>query len=468
MNNKAKTPIPVKDQIMCLFVKRRIPAFACFLVLACFLSCQNQQEQAQITFKHDYEIAMLWGEMALDLTQHTPGNSPTFASRAFGYFGLTMYESVVHGNEHKRSLASQLNGLEQLPSPERNTSYNWKISLNAGQAFILKNIYQQASEEYVYKIDSLCELVLHSLSKDEEREVIERSVDFGQRIANSIFEWSMDDGGHRGYLKNFDTNMQQKAGQGHWRPPFFAQTISRLPLHPYWGENRTFLSANAEWAVPAFLPYDTLVESDYYQTFYEVYESNTQLTQEEKEIAMWWNDDPTDTFTPPGHSYYLVNLVLEQKKPDLVTAAETYARVGMAVADAFTVCWRMKYHYYSERPSTYVFENIDDEWEPFWPDPPFPAFPSGHATQAGAVATVFAGLYGDEISFVDNAHSGRKRDKLRNVDYKERSFNSFWEVAVETAYSRFLGGIHAQIDNEVGLEEGRKVGNHINALKWDK
>ncbi len=430
-------------------------------------SCQKPEDQPTLSFENEHEIAVLWANMALDLTAHTPGNSPTFASRAFGYFGLTMYESVVNGDQQKKSIAHQLNGLGELVKPDQNKNYNWKISLNAGQSYILKSIYQQASEEYVHKIDSLSALILNSLSLEEEDDVITRSIEFGEQVAQSIFKWSMKDGGHRGYLQNFDSKMEAKKGEGYWRPPFFAQTISRLPLHPYWGENRTFLPANADWAIPEFLPYDTLEGSEYFQTFFEVYESNTNLTLEEKEIAIWWNDDPTDTFTPPGHSYYLVGLVLEQKLPDLVTAAEAYARVGMAVADAFTVCWRMKYHYFSERPSTYVFENIDDEWEPFWPDPPFPAFPSGHATQAGAVATVLAGLFGDVIHFEDDAHQGRKKDKLRNVEYKPRSFSSFWQVAEETAYSRFLGGIHAQIDNEVGLEEGRKVGENINALKWD-
>jgi membrane-associated phospholipid phosphatase len=162
----------------------------------------------------------------------------------------------------------------------------------------------------------------------------------------------------------------------------------------------------------------------------------------------------------------LASLTVKLKQPDLITAAETYARVGLSVADAFVACWRMKYHYFSERPSTFISEHIDDEWEPFWPDPPFPAFPSGHATQASAVATVLTNLYGDKINIVDNTHAGRSMNKLRKVEYKERVFSSFWEVAEETAYSRFLGGIHSTLDNRIGLEEGAKIGQHVNSLKW--
>jgi hypothetical protein len=104
----------------------------------------------------------------------------------------------------------------------------------------------------------------------------------------------------------------------------------------------------------------------------------------------------------------------------------------------------------------------------FWPEPPFPAFISGHATQAAAAATVLTDLYGNNFAFTDNTHQGRPDNALRGIAYKSRSFNSFWEAAEESAYSRFLGGIHARQDNEVGLSEGRKVGRNVNALTWKK
>jgi hypothetical protein len=109
---------------------------------------------------------------------------------------------------------------------------------------------------------------------------------------------------------------------------------------------------------------------------------------------------------------------------------------------------------------------MDDEWEPFWPDPPFPAFPSGHATQASAVAIVLEELYGKNYHLVDDTHALRPKDRIRQISYKTRSFNSFREVAEETAYSRFLGGIHSEMDNTMGLSEGLKVGKNINGLLW--
>ena len=150
----------------------------------------------------------------------------------------------------------------------------------------------------------------------------------------------------------------------------------------------------------------------------------------------------------------------------MIKCAETYAKVGMAVADAFINCWKWKYHFFSERPNTYIPQFIDPQWESFWPDPPFPAFPSGHAIQAASSTTVLEDLYDSPFEFTDSAHVGRPRDELRDTDFVERHFTNFWGVAEETADSRFFGGIHTPQDNEIGLTEGRKIAERVSALKW--
>lgn len=427
--------------------------------------CVHQEEKI-IT---EQDVAVSWAEMSLFITQYTPANSPTFASRGFGYLGLTMYESIVHGYPQYQSLASQLNGLDSLPLPEEGSTYDWVLALNAAQASILKNIYNQTSDENKSRIDSL-EKVFYDYfaAKNTDQSQVARSVAYGKSIAETIFEWSKTDGGHRGYLHNFDKEMVHPDRPGSWKPPLYAQSFSHHPLHPHWGENRTFLKVNSEIPNPEMIPYDTTKGSPYYQEFLQVYEKEQTLTQEEKEAAIWWGDDPDVTFTPPGHSYYLATLTIKAKQPDLIKIAETYACTGMAVADAFINCWKWKYHFFSERPNTFVPQFIDIEWESFWPDPPFPAFPSGHAIQAAAAATVLADLYGNEFVFTDSAHYGRKRDELRDVDFVPQSFTSFWQVAEETANSRFYGGIHTPQDNRVGLEKGRKIAGNVLGLDWSK
>lgn len=435
------------------------------LSLLWFSSCKPNAPATSPVFS-EQEVAIAWAELTTHLLQHTPANSPTYASRTVGYIGLTMYESIVPGFPEYRSLARQLNGLDYLPQPETDARYNWVLALNAGQAAILKYLYNQTADSNKVKIDSLERLILTSFANELDKNTVDRSTAYGRSVADAIFEWAKSDGGHRAYLKNFDKELVHPQFPGSWKPPLYAQSFSHHPLHPHWGKNRMFVPANAALADPVIIPYDTTPGSPYYQQFLRVYEKDLELTQEEKEIAIWWGDDPDDTFTPPGHSYYIATLALRAKQPGLIQCAETYARIGMAVADAFINCWKWKYHFFSERPNTYIPQFIDPEWESFWPDPPFPAFPSGHAIQAAAAATVLTDLFGDSFEFIDSSHVGRPRDEVRDVDFRERPFTTFWGVAEETADSRFFGGIHTPQDNAVGLEEGRRIAGHINALQW--
>ncbi len=440
---------------------KKTKSFFFILLIIIVLSCQKKQAISE------NQVVLSWVNMTLHLLKNTPANTPTFASRTLGYIGLSMYESVVQGFENQKSMNNQLNGLTTLPQKEKDKKYNWIASLNAAQAEILRKIYIQTSDANKAKIDSLEKVIYENIKEQNDSEIdLERSVKFGKEISTQIFEWSKTDSGHRAYLKNFDKKMVFEQKKGAWQPPLYAQSFSHFPLHPHWGKNRTFLSENSKIVAPDFIPYSEDKNSPYYQQFLEVYQKEKILTQEEKEIAIWWGDDPDETYTPPGHSYFLASMAIKKNNPPLIKSAETFAKVGMAVADAFINCWKWKYQFFSERPNTYITKHIDSTWVSFWPDPPFPAFPSGHAIQASAAATVLIDLYGEKFSFTDSLHLGRRRDDLRNVDYKTRTFHSFWQVAEETANSRFYGGIHTRQDNQAGLDKGKEIGGNINKLRW--
>lgn len=413
------------------------------------------------------EVALKWGEMSLKTMKDTPGGSPTYGSRSLGYLGLTMYECVVAGITKKKSLAGTLKGLNELPKPVKGQVYNWVLSLNAGQAFLLKKLYQQSDPQNISRIDSLEEAIYQNELKTTDEKVAVHSKLFGQSIAEAIFEWSKTDGGFEGYKRNFDSTYKMPVGKGLWKAPTRGQSAVAMPLHPHWGKNRTFAPSNSVLPIPEMIKYDFKPDSKYYAYMYEVYTKRKTLTQEEKEIANWWGDDPSQTFSPPGHSYNLANLAVKTAKPDLFKAAETYAKVGMAVADAFINCWKIKFIYNAERPFSFIYYNIDRNWSLYWPEPPFPAYYSGHAVQSAATATVLTALYGTSFKFIDDSHVGRPRDEERLVEYKARSFNSFWEAAQESAMSRLYGGIHTRQDNEVGLIEGKKIGSNINSLPWN-
>ncbi len=430
------------------------------LLLLLVLSCRQE-----VTLS-DSEVALAWADMTLEVTKGTPSNSPTYASRCLGYLGVGMYEAVVHGHPGHRSLVGQLSGLTALPVPEAGVDYDWALVLSSNQATLLSQLYNQASDELKVRIDSLAQRVELQRRERLADEVVDRSVAYGAQLGLMLFEWSKSDGGHRAYLRNFDKGIVHPDRPGAWKPPLFAQSFSHHPLHPDWGTNRPFVPANYRMEPPTIIPYDTAVGSPYYEQFWVVYETERHLTQQQKEAALWWGDDPSETFTPPGHSYHLASGLLRQQQADLITCAETLARTGMAVADAFINCWKWKYKFFTERPNTFIPAFIDPEWESFWPDPPFPSFPSGHAIQAAAAAAVLTELHGDEHVIVDRSHEGRARDEVRDVDFLPRSFTRLGDIARETADSRLYGGIHTPQDNEAGLDRGRLIGQNVNTLRW--
>jgi hypothetical protein len=200
----------------------------------------------------------------------------------------------------------------------------------------------------------------------------------------------------------------------------------------------------------------------WFQEAMEVYattgDMGTNLTVEQSEIALFWADAPVATGTPAGHSMYICMQVAQQMGLDLFYTAEAYARVGVAVADAFITCWYAKFDTQLMRPITYIQRYIDPTWDPMLTTPNFPTYTSGHSTESGAAARVMADLWGDSVTFTDHTHDSR--------GLTPRTFGSFTEAAMESAVSRLYGGIHFQFDNDDGFALGQEVGTQVSAVVW--
>lgn len=425
-----------------------------FMVISFSTFSQNSK-------KEDVALVTSWGKFITEMFRTTHNGTPTFNSRFTGYAGLTMYETVVKSNTQYHSLAGKLTGLESVPAPQENIRLNYRLALNAGQAQIIKDIFWFTTPSNLEKVQILEKENLLKYSGKSSPEEIQASIAYGQSIAKAIFEWSKTDGGHNEQYNIFDTTYQFTQGNGQWFPPVKGQSEIPLPMHHKWGNNRAFSKENHVLPIPEMIKYDYNKGSEYYNYMYEVYNVGKNLTQEQKEVALWWSDDPSETSSPPGHSFNLATLIIEKSKPDLVKAAETYAAVGMATADAFINCWKTKFVHNVERPFGFIYFNIDTKWDMFFKEPPFPAYYSGHAGQAGAFAEVLTNLYGDNFAFTDDTHAKREVYIERMIGFKPRKYKSFYEAAEECAMSRLYAGIHTRLDNEMGLVEGKKIGKNV-------
>ena len=440
-----------------LFMK--VLKFSLIISLLVFFSqCQKDEfANSKKTNTYKADLAIEYMELLREITKVHPGFSPPVASRAFGYAGVTLYESLVHGMPEYESLAGKLNGLTDLPQPESEKSYHWGLVANAAMNEVIKLFYPLTPSSIASQIEFLQAKYKTDFSDDVIEDVMSRSEVYGKALAAAVFEYSKTDGGHEGFKNNFPAYDVPK-GNGFWVPT----GANLTPLQPFWGNNRTFVKNAVDHSQPiGHNSFSTDKNSIFYSQALEVYSVSKSLTNEQSTIAQFWSDDPGAPGTPPGHSVSIATIALKNTNATLSKAAETYAKLGMAVSDAFVSCWKCKYVFNLLRPITYIRENIDASWTTLLPTPAFPEYTSGHSVQSGATARVLSDLFGYNFSFMDNTHA-----KRTDINGSPRTFRSFDHFAAEAAISRLYGGIHYRQAIELGVDQGTKVGDLINSLKF--
>jgi hypothetical protein len=402
----------------------------------------------------DAAVATAWFELAGTLVRTTPGFTPPVASRAFAYAGVALYEALAPGSRRYRSLERELPGLRLRNRTDH--SLDWPTVANSTLAAMMRLLFPRTSEANKVAIDRLEASFAERSPRRSNGSVDTRSVARGRSVAQSVFGWSRGDGGHEGYQRNFPADYAPPAGPGLWvpTPPSFQSA-----LQPSWGRNRSFAIASGSACPPGPpSPYSEDSASTFFAEALEVYDAVNNRTKEQEAIALFWSDDPGVSSTPPGHSISIATQVIRRERASLMVAGETYAKVGMAVADAFISCWQAKYQYNLLRPVTYIRALVDPDWVPLLNTPPFPEHTSGHSVQSGAAFQVLADMFGDRYSCDDRTHDER--------GLAPRHFDSFSSCAEEAAISRLYGGIHFRPAIDRGLEQGRCIGRAVSDLPF--
>lgn len=447
--------------------KRRIAAplagismvLTLFVLISMMAAVPALGAPAGLTADYDAEVARAWFDLQLDVVTRTWGFSPPVAARAFGYTGVTLYEAVVPGMPDYQSLAGQLNDLAVLPQPEPGKTYHWAAVANSALAQITRLLYPTANAGNKATIETLYQQFAQQFEAEADAETLKRSNGFGQAVADAIFEWSKTDGAHESFRTNYSKTYEPPVGDGLWVRTPRPKGNPQPPMQPYWGDIRSFVPATDDACMPPAPPvYSVVPDSDFHAEAMEVYTAYNNLSPEQLEIARYWADDPFRTSTPGGHSISILTQVLEREAAALGTAAEAYAKVSIALSDAFVGCWQAKYEYNLLRPVTYIQQVIDSDWMPLLVTPQFPEYPSGHSVASSAAAEVLTSLFGDDYVFTDHAHD--------DWGLQPRSYNSFRDYAREAALSRLYGGIHYRSAIENGLEQGTCVGDRVNALRF--
>lgn len=408
------------------------------------------------------EVATEWFGLALLLTQQTPGMSPPVASRALAYLSLALYESVAPGLPGQRSLAGQLNELQSLPWAQPDEALHWPTVAHTAMASMTRMMFPHASAENRNRIDLLERSLPQKLARDFDPQTVNaelrtRSETFGKLMAMALMTWARTDGGHEawGPLRRHQANYVPPSGAGQWSPtpPAYAPA-----LLPWWGTVRPFVLPAAD-ACPAPPPpaYSEETGSAFQRETAEVHRISQAATQEQRQVSLYWADDPLKTPTPAGHWSFIATDQLKVGKASLARAAQVYARLHLAMADAFIATWKTKYTVNLLRPVTAVQLTIDSQWVPtLMHTPPFPEYPSGHSVLSSAAAGVLEREFGERTRFTDNTHNDR--------GWGPRSFASFRAAADEAAISRMYAGIHFRSGIEGGQVQGRCVAGRVIGL----
>ena len=382
--------------------------------------------------------------------------SPPVASRIYTYSCIAGYEAIIHSNPKYVSLSGQVTGLEPTPQPDPNLEYSFELASVQATLQVGRQLIFSESDLDVFYNQVMSEFKSSGIPDD----VFERSVEYGKKVAEHVLAWSSKDNYKQTRSFPKYTILEDPAT---WKPtpPAYMDAIE-----PHWNKIRPFAIDSATQFKPQPpTTFSAQKNSEFYKEAYEVYTTVKGLTDEQRNIASFWDCNPfvmnvrghvmfaTKKISPGGHWMNITRVTCTQTNADFAASAEAYVRVAISLVDGFISCWDEKYRSKVIRPETYITTYIDENWAPLLQTPPFPEYTSGHSVISSSAAVALTNLFGDNFAFTDSTEL--------EFGLTARSFKSFKEASAEAAVSRLYGGIHYRPAIDQGVIEGSALGEWI-------
>lgn len=440
------------------------------------------------------ELVRHWNSMALDATglDHTPvapnetrtfGEQlgPTRASRAMAIIHIAMFDAA-------NSIAGGYESYTHIPPAKRGASMEAAIMQAAHDA--MAAVYPSQKPTFDTELANELSNIPNSKAKNE-------GVATGARAAAAILAMRRNDGSqipepHLGV--EFHTSNDP----GKWRQDPISQ--SPIALGAFWGKVRPFvLKSGNQFRCP---PPPALTSPEYADAYNEVKllggdgpTTPTIRTLDQLDIGTFWAYDGTPTLCAPPRLYNQITMHIADQKGtsnSAVALLRLLALVNVAMADAGIASWESKFFYQYWRPITGIRESDkgtgpsklgdgnpvtigDTSFTPLGAPasnlmgpnftPPFPSYPSGHATFGGALFQTLRSFYKTDaipFTFTSDEFNGVTRDHSGNVrPLMPRSFSSFSQAEEENGQSRIYLGIHWVFDKTQGIAQGRSVANYV-------
>lgn len=433
----------------------RIITYVCLLGILILSSC-NQKTGDYSVVTND---PLLYSRTVKKLNDVVLENNfpPMIATRNYAYANIAAYEAMAGGNKDYKSLAGQINQFPEMPRPAEGREIDFSLAALLSFCKVGNAVTFPEGSMMAYYDE------LKKLARDAgmSSSVLKNTVTYSDSVVGAVLKWSKGDN----YAQTRSAEKYTvKDEEGRWipTPPMYAQAVE-----PKWASIRCLVLDSCSQfrppAPPAFNIKDK--NSVYYKALLEVKKIGDSLTDEQKHIADFWDDNPfkmnvtghvmyaTKKFSPSGHWMSIVGIAARESKADFATTVAAYTHTSIALFDAFISCWDEKFRSNYIRPETAINKYLGEDWRPYIQTPPFPSYTSGHATISAAAAETMTHWFGDKLSFIDTT------SKEFGID--SRPIKSFRDAAKEAAMSRLYGGIHYRFDNEKGNEAGRTLGEFV-------
>jgi hypothetical protein len=440
----------------------------------------------------EQNYAYRWLDIAEEVTARDVdrnGARPTVLSRTLAIWATAMFDAWACYDA--KAVGSRLGGSLRRPEAER-TIENKKKAISFAAHGVLVDLYP---EDRAY-IDG----EMKKLGYDPAVVVADPNApeSVGRAVAKALMDYRHHDGanqlgdeigaeGQKPYSDYTYYAPVNPPGEirdpDRWQPITFTladgKKVTPGFLTPHWYRVKPFaMETSSQFRAPP----PPLVRTDEKRLRNEVdalVKYNQGLTKEEKAVVEFMRDGPRST-GQSGHWLRFAQDVSRRDKHGLDEDVKLYFVIGNVAFDAFIACWETKRFYDTSRPWTLIHHYYKgqtitgwagpdggtkpmkgEEWRPYSPEsfitPPFPGYTSGHATVSGAASKMLELFTGSDRYGVEEQRRHCELTEKNAGDMMTLPLPTFSATAEMAARSRALGGYHIPVDNDVGLDLGRKL-----------
>lgn len=451
------------------------------------------------------DAILYWNDIALEANRVSHSNGageqtgPTLSARALGIIHLAMYDAYIGAAKASGQATDThyLNPAKFVPAAKAGASPETAIAAAAYTTLCDLFPSQKAFFDLIYDESYAPVGVTAAAAKD--------GYAFGKTVGKAMLKERMGDPG----AASLKYKPKYERGKHRQDPDNPAQSFHG----PEYGTAKLFASKVRHTLAPP--PQPSTGAGEYRRALRQVRgkgiapelmgtvsPEGRRRTENETIIGVYWGyDGALGLGTPPRLYNQIVRLVAEntdnpanaakpagQRRNTLAQNARLFALVNAAMADAGILAWEVKYrdefwrpvvgirehHTSMGAPPTTGSDDIEDDGDPGWLPlgapftnqlgknftPPFPAYPSGHATFGAAAFHMTRRFYGiaannrqadtlfNNLTFVSEELNGQNRDNKGAVRPRHvRAFpGGLWQMIVENGLSRVYLGVHWSFD----------------------